>query len=244
MEAGTLLCPQCGAPASPTDTQCAHCHSALQTVACPKCLGMMFVGTQFCPHCGARAVAVEHGANSSHPCPRCNLPLHRVEVASTPLEECARCGGLWIDVGSFEHICSDAEARQAATGLVISHPASIDPNIRYLKCPQCQDLMSRMNYAGRSGVIINVCRNHGIWLDRDEMRQIVAFISSGGLDRARKIETEELDEARRIKAASFDDLPVSRVTPGGSFNESFTSEEGAQLLNGVASVLNHFLGGK
>jgi Zn-finger nucleic acid-binding protein len=204
---------------------------------------MMFVGTQFCPHCGARAVNLEQGAASSHLCPRCNVGLQHVDVAKTPLEECMRCGGLWIDVASFDHVCSDAETRQAASGLIIQHPADINPNIRYLKCPQCQDLMSRLNYAQRSGVVISVCRNHGIWLDRDQMRQIISFISSGGLDRARRAEEEESHEAAREQDSGFSDYGSNRISVE-PFHNTFNSQEALQLMRGVASIANHFLGGK
>lgn len=242
MEAGTLICPQCGAPVSETSTQCDHCHAVLQTVACPHCMGMMFVGTKFCPHCGTRAVAVQQGAGSSRPCPRCHVPLADVQVAKTPLEECTRCGGLWIDVSSFEFICSNAEARQAATGLLVPSPVPLDPTVRYLKCPQCQNLMNRMNYASRSGIVINICRAHGVWLDRNEMRQIVEFISAGGLDRARRVETEELQEARRADTSSIDDYQSGVLTNAGLFHNAFNADERYQLLTGIASVANHFLG--
>jgi Zn-finger nucleic acid-binding protein/RNA polymerase subunit RPABC4/transcription elongation factor Spt4 len=242
MEAGTLICPQCGAAVSQDSTRCEHCHAVLQTVACPHCMGMMFAGTKFCPHCGTRAVAVDRGANTARSCPRCNVPLVDVQVASTPLEECTRCGGLWIDVSSFEFICSNAEARQAATGLLVPSPAELDPNVRYLKCPQCANLMNRMNYASRSGIVINVCRAHGVWLDRNEMRQIVDFISAGGIDRARRVETEELQEARRAETSSIDEFQSGVLTPGGLFHSSFNADERYQLLSGVASIANHFLG--
>lgn len=38
---------------------------------------------------------------------------------------------------------------------------------------------------------------HGVWLDRDQMRQIVEFIGSLGLDRARALEQERLKATRR-----------------------------------------------
>jgi Zn-finger nucleic acid-binding protein len=205
---------------------------------------MMFAGSKFCPHCGAWAVGVQQGAATAHLCPRCHVALQHVEVATTPLEECTRCGGLWVDVVSFDHICSDAEARQAATGLAVPPPVAVDATVRYLKCPQCQDLMNRMNYAGRSGIVINVCGKHGIWLDRDEIRQIIQFITTGGLDRARRVETEEFEEARREQTATIDEFHSGRLTPARMFNDSFNADESLQLLRGVASVANHFLGGK
>lgn len=57
--------------------------------------------------------------------------------------------------------------------------------------------MNRVNYARRSGVVLDVCRAHGLWFDQDELRRVLAFISGGGLDRARERELQELKEARR-----------------------------------------------
>jgi Zn-finger nucleic acid-binding protein len=241
MEAGTLNCPQCGAAISQESSQCQYCHALLETVACPKCMGMMFVGTQFCPHCGARATPIEQGDTTKLACPRCHAALQDVQVAGTPLEECTHCGGLWVDVGNFEHICSTAQAQEAATGLRLPPPVALDPNVRYLKCPRCANIMNRMNYASRSGIIINVCTPHGIWLDRDEIRQIIAFIRAGGLDHARKIELQELQDAHRatdgIESIQWTDAGVGRT-----FLDSFTPSEHAQLITGIASVANHFLG--
>jgi Zn-finger nucleic acid-binding protein len=61
--------------------------------------------------------------------------------------------------------------------------------------------MNRVNYARRSGVVLDVCRAHGIWFDRDELRRVLAFIAGGGLDRARQLELEELKEAKRKAVA-------------------------------------------
>jgi len=107
--------------------------------------------------------------------------LTDVQVADTPLDECLRCGGIWIDIAHFEYLCANADAQQAATGLRLPPPLPIEIHVRYLKCPQCAKLMNRMNYASRSGIIISVCRAHGIWLDRDEMRQIIeSFVPAPG----------------------------------------------------------------
>jgi len=57
--------------------------------------------------------------------------------------------------------------------------------------------MTPTQFSRRSGVIIDVCRSHGVWFDREELRHIVEFIRAGGLDRARAIEKEELARARR-----------------------------------------------
>ena len=242
MEAGTLSCPQCGAAVTSDSTECQYCHARLQTIACAKCLGMMFLGSKYCPHCGAWAAAVMPEPDKKRNCPRCDQALEDVKVADIPLEECGRCGGLWIDVTNFEHICGNAEAQQAATGLRLPPPVPLDTNVRYLKCPQCLNLMNRMNYAGRSGIVINVCRAHGVWLDRDEMVQIVTFIRSGGLDHARNVEKAKLEEARRM--AEFQSIERGVFISPGSYHDSFDAAATVNLLSGIASMANHFLGMK
>jgi Zn-finger nucleic acid-binding protein len=177
-----------------------------------------------------------------HVCPRCQVKLSDVQVADTPLEECTRCGGVWVDVSDFEHICETADLQQVATGLKLPPPVEMQAHVRYLPCPQCGKLMSRMNYASRSGIVINVCRNHGIWLDRDEMRLIIEFIRSGGLQRARQIEKQELDEASR--QASFEPAEPSglKFFAASGFHDSVNADDRVHLLRGIASLANHFLG--
>jgi hypothetical protein len=40
--------------------------------------------------------------------------------------------------------------------------------------------MLRRNFRKSSGVILDVCGEHGSWLDADELEQITGFILSGG----------------------------------------------------------------
>ena len=57
--------------------------------------------------------------------------------------------------------------------------------------------MNRANFARCSGVIVDICKQHGIWFDRDELSSIVHFVRSGGLDLARTKEKHALEEERR-----------------------------------------------
>jgi hypothetical protein len=57
--------------------------------------------------------------------------------------------------------------------------------------------MNRVNFGRLSGVIVDACRGHGTYLDAVELHRIVAFIQSGGLDRARAAQLEELKERER-----------------------------------------------
>ena len=69
--------------------------------------------------------------------------------------------------------------------------------VRYVPCPECGELMNRINFARCSGVIVDVCKRHGTWFQREELRRIVEFIRAGGLDVSRAKEKRELEEKRR-----------------------------------------------
>jgi Zn-finger nucleic acid-binding protein len=201
MDAKTLNCPSCGAAVAADSVQCQYCGSRLQTIACPSCFGMVFLGSRFCQHCGAAVAAASEEQQTKCRCPRCNVNLEKISLANTPLDECPQCGGLWIKCAVFERICADREAQSAAIGLQLPSHAPPEESVRYIHCPQCDELMNRMNYAHCSGIVINICRPHGVWLDRDEIRQIVEFIRAGGLEKERQKEKEELaDERRQLDA--------------------------------------------
>lgn len=201
MDAGALNCPSCGAAVTSDAAQCPYCRSLLQTIGCTRCLGMMFRGTKFCPHCGAAAGQVVPGAVTGDTCPRCEVALTSVRVGENEafvIEQCTACSGVWMPVPVFDRLCSDAEERSAASALALPAPPPAEERpIKYLLCPRCRKPMARMNYARRSGVITDLCRNHGVWLDRDEFQKIMDFIHAGGLSRARQLEKERLDAAKR-----------------------------------------------
>jgi Zn-finger nucleic acid-binding protein len=54
--------------------------------------------------------------------------------------------------------------------------------------------MHRVNFGRCSSVVVDVCKTHGTWFDRDELRRVVEFIRAGGLDKARAKEFADLKE--------------------------------------------------
>ena len=112
--------------------------------------------------------------------------------------ECSQCEGLWVDVRSFEKICADREEQAAVLGAAAPASAARDAinKVRYVPCPECAQLMNRMNFARCSGVIVDVCRRHGTWFDRDELSRIIEFIRGGGLNAARAREKLAIAEER------------------------------------------------
>jgi len=202
MEAKALRCPGCGAPVPPDAPQCPYCQAQLATVACPACFAMVPLSADHCPSCGAamasRVPAVADGA----PCPACGKPLGAGQVGGLETQPCLACGGLWLDRAVFEQLGTSRERQGSALGALPAPaiPPVVPGQVQYRPCPACGQRMNRVNYARQSGVVLDVCKAHGLWFDRDELRRVLAFIAGGGLDRARERELEDLKEARRAAA--------------------------------------------
>lgn len=161
----------------------------------------MFIGEKFCSHCGARSERTEAGdaAGAQRLCPRCQADMKPVTIGTNHLLECEKCQGIWADVASLEQITTEREKQAAVLGMPGSHPETVEleKNIRYLPCPICRQLMNRVNFAHCSYVIVDVCKMHGTWFDKDELRRSVEFIRAGGMEKARTRQLQEIEEQQR-----------------------------------------------
>jgi Zn-finger nucleic acid-binding protein len=199
MQIETLNCPNCGAATSTDAPACQFCNSRLATVSCPSCFAAMFMGSKHCQRCGAAAAVPEVKDAKDRKCPRCKNQMVLVTLGATTVLECERCLGLWLDVPSFEKICADREQQSAVLGAA-SHATgatSETSKVNYVPCPECTQLMNRVNFARCSGVIVDICKHHGTWFDRDELSRIVEFIHGGGLNASRAKEKIEIAEERQ-----------------------------------------------
>jgi Zn-finger nucleic acid-binding protein len=240
-EASTLNCPMCGAATRSDAPNCGHCGARLATVACPSCFGMIFEGSRFCGLCGAR-VEREVGEETVFPCPRCDghPALTRITIGKAMLNECGKCHGLWVDKFSFEQICTDREQQAAILGPAIKVPPPVArEKVRYIRCPECDELMQRMNFAGASGVVIDLCRQHGSWFDDKELQRIIEFIRSGGIDRIREKKLAELKDAERRLKAERD--RSSQWDPGEPSYRERRNTDAFDAIWATGELLFHFL---
>lgn len=129
-----------------------------------------------------------------------------ITLGSEAMRECEQCMGLWVEVAVFERICGNREEQSAVLGTASRAPEHPSPSadlekVRYAPCPQCSQLMNRINFARCSGVIVDVCKGHGTWFDRDELSNIVQFIRGGGLEVSRQKEKIEIEfERQQLRA--------------------------------------------
>jgi Zn-finger nucleic acid-binding protein len=137
--------------------------------------------------------------------------MKAVTIGSSSLAECMKCEGLWADVETLQQICAEREKQAAVLGMpapALEKPG-IEKNIRYIPCPVCHQLMNRVNFARCSNVIVDVCKAHGTWFDKDELRRTVEFIRSGGLEKARERQLASMEEERkRLVATQHGGIPL------------------------------------
>jgi Zn-finger nucleic acid-binding protein len=238
-EAKTLNCRTCGAAVTGDASSCGYCGARVATVACPSCFGMMFAGSRHCPHCGGEASRGPVHEPTGLSCPDCDVPLATVELGPTPINECGRCCGVWLQTTTFERICADTERQTAVLGKPAAQPIDMNKQWRYLPCPRCRKLMQRVNFAGESGVIVDVCRDHGVWFEREELRRIVEFIRAGGMTEARQTQLERLERERRRLETERDEQVRSQADP--TIWGSRSTGGLADAIFAAGSIISRFL---
>ena len=172
---------------------------------------MVSIHARHCPRCGA-AIERAAAAATALACPGCEATLAATAVGGVRLDQCQACGGVWVGQPNFAQLAGDRAERGEVLGALPGAGPRVPVQlgaVRYRPCPQCGKLMNRTNYGRISGVVLDVCKEHGLWFDRDELRQVLAFIEGGGLEKSRLRQAQEAEERRR---ATGPDLPAGAWT--------------------------------
>jgi Zn-finger nucleic acid-binding protein len=176
-------------------------------------MGSMIVGSQFCPHCGAKVIDPSAVSGPVLHCPGCNGDMPAVQVGPTTMHQCSKCGSSWLSPDAFAALCTDKDARglvAAATGC-LPGPTHIAPGapVRYVHCPDCGKVMNRVNFAHSSGIVIDVCKKHGVWFEKDELRGVLDFVAKGGMQQMRQ--NDDAQRALEQRALGFVDPGLLRA---------------------------------
>jgi len=226
---------------------------------CRNCGAPMPKDTLICPYCKTRHDVDLKGVHhytlvepeSPRICPRCNKPLQTIDLkidGTFLVERCDQCMGMFFDPNELETLLEKS----------VSNVYEIDYNrlkelrhlkrhrdysVTYIKCPVCSKLMNRINYGSQSGVIIDKCRHHGIWLDGGELRQILDWTKAGGQihHEKKQIEMEKINLQQEKEKIRFQQLGGM----GGSFDPTgFNSRDRYASSNDwdIFDALSRFVG--
>ena len=108
-------------------------------------------------------------------CPRCKAALGPEIYEGVDIDRCATCGGAWLDEGELKVIVNTHEKKFSPAEIKKARQESLpegevqDPEIA---CPLCAKKMERFNYACSSGIMLDKCPGHGIWLDKGELENV------------------------------------------------------------------------
>jgi len=105
-------------------------------------------------------------------CPVCAVAMVTLELADVEIDYCLDCHGIWLDRGELEMLIRDVDKSQA---LLASFAPVESTKERPRPCPICRKVMAKVRAgAGGSAPLIDKCkRSHGLWFDKDELRDIL-----------------------------------------------------------------------
>lgn len=205
LEAREVKCPSCGGALRVGVRACPYCACTLATRRCGHCAAWNLADARHCQRCGREEVlgGVGAGRASEGPCPRCDGKLAARSYAEMDVDECDACGGVFIEGSMMDRIV--AARCSAAHGLHLALPErrrDAESEVRYVECPACRKLMNRQVFGRISGVVVDVCKQHGVWFDAGELSDALEFVARGGMGRSRQREQDALAEQLRAAARS------------------------------------------
>jgi Zn-finger nucleic acid-binding protein len=212
---------------------------------CSSCSAPLPSDSWRCSYCGTRNdmdfTAVNRFAFDRQPsrrqCPDCEVPLQTVRIDTGggifAIERCERCFGLFFDVGEVQAFLDASVSPAFSINLrqianINEERGRTNESIRYKKCPECGVLMNRINYAAMSGVVIDQCKEHGMWLDNGELVHLMEWRKAGGKLLAERKEKQAQQERHREHQT-----PVPHYSGTGGAGESPTGD----LVSTVCTIL-------
>lgn len=166
-----LECRCCAAPLPPAAAVCGYCGSPN-----PLELG------------GVHRYTIRRPPSLRH-CPRCRKPLKTLDLIDMGdnffIERCEDCQGFFADHGEVEALLNHT----TGDAIRVDHDRLLDLNqnaylagekVTYIKCPVCSEVMNRRDFGVDSGVVVDSCRHHGLWVDGGEFRRLLEWRRAGG----------------------------------------------------------------
>ncbi len=179
---------------------------------CKSCAAPLPANTNRCKFCGIYNDMDLHGKHdfsiqiqeSERICPNCDISLQTINLKQKghfEIERCNSCYGLFFDPGEIEDLLETSVTGVFDTNFQLLEHINKEryqkpTKVKYIKCPVCRVLMNRVRYGHRSGVVIDRCITHGVWLNNGEITHLMEWKKAGGQILHEKRQNREKQENR------------------------------------------------
>jgi len=215
---------------------------------CINCSAPLPLHTTICEYCNSRNDVDLKGIHeytitkpeADRICPACNIPMQTINIAGVGkyyIERCDRCMGLFFDPGEIEALMDESVSNvfsidHKGLNRIIEDRSGQPLKVKYVKCPVCLTIMNRVNFGKRSGVVVDRCKGHGIWLDAGQLKQLMEWRKAGG----RLLHDKRDEEAKAKKINGNKRNPIqSPYHAGGADLSSMDADE--DLLTSITNVI-------
>jgi Zn-finger nucleic acid-binding protein len=229
-------CPNCGGAVDEAERRCGYCRAPVATVRCGRCYHMSIPDAVHCAGCGAVLGLEPVGEPDYLKCPRCLVDLEVFRGGSGKLRDCGHCGGQFVEHVLLRDLIERRELYGSVAPRAFRKRNPLTQPVHYVPCPECRTLMTRRNFGGASGVVVDICAPHGIWFDIGELPAVLSFVESGGLASARRRELEEAERKRRDSQVTFTSPAVSGSALSSGETEDFVMSAAGALLDFLTNL--------
>lgn len=223
---------------------------------CINCAAPLPPDTILCEYCGSRNDTDLAGVHtyttqeldSRRICPQCAVPMKTIDLkidGKFYIERCDTCMGLFFDPGELEVLLKASvknvfHINRKKLDEINAAMGQRNRPVAYVKCPVCEKIMNRLNFGIRSGVVVDRCTAHGVWLNGGELRHLFEWMKAGGelLDQEHKTAEKKRREKQKLKSEQIN----ARQNHGAfSMHDTAVSPGDTDLLDIVQGVVRWFL---
>ncbi|MHC4410409.1 MAG: hypothetical protein ACYS0F_15575 [Planctomycetota bacterium] len=192
----TSLCPSCGntiygiAPCAVCNADRAPRRRGEQRrTLCGGCGNEIDAGEE-CTICssGRGGKRRRKGPEGVVACIGCELPMEEQDWDGVAVRMCPSCQAMLFPPSALERVLN--KLRDSAEHIDYAEVVRefrdrhktqrVAKSIRYKHCPVCDEMMVRRNYANASGIILDVCGDHGHWVDQNAFAELSDWVTRGG----------------------------------------------------------------
>ena len=112
-------------------------------------------------------------------CPNDGTTLTSVQIEDVPVDQCAKCGGYWLQRGELESLGEHHSAH--LDPITVGRVGKVDSK---RKCPLDAAQLIQHEFVEHTGIKIDQCRKcQGIWLEKLELSNLLRYLDTEGIHR-------------------------------------------------------------